>query len=86
MGVAIVAYLRAEAKHNEYPRDLRQLADKLEVYLKNEFMRRLGARLAVLAFLVTVGGTLALSQLYGLVVYGISDALWARRQKRRSRA
>ena len=34
-------------------------------------MRRLGARLVFFTFLVTVGGTLALSQLYGLVVYGI---------------
>ena len=44
-------------------------------------MRRLGARLAVLAFLGAVGGTLALSQLYGLVVYPIRDALWRCRQK-----
>ena len=50
-----------------------------------EAMRQFGKRLAVLAFFVTVGGTLALSQLYGLVVYGIRDALWARRQKRRLR-
>jgi hypothetical protein len=48
-------------------------------------MRRLGARLIVFAFFATVGGTLALSQLYGLVVYPIKDALWARRQKRKPR-
>ena len=46
-------------------------------------MKRLGWRLAVFAFFVVVAGTLALSQLYGLVVYPIKDALWARRQKAR---
>jgi hypothetical protein len=45
-------------------------------------MKRLRERLAALAFLILVGGVLALTQLYGLIAYPISDALRARRQKK----
>lgn len=44
-------------------------------------MKPLADRLLLFGFLAAVGGALALSQVYGLIRYPISDALWARRQK-----